>query len=68
MTGAEREAQLRKTIRAQDIQLWKERVYDVARKIDPDDQHEWETLAYGFFLARGYTPKEALELAIEVPK
>ena len=32
---------------------WKRMVYDRASEIDDDQQHEWDTLAYGFLLGLG---------------
>lgn len=62
------EENLPKVLRAQALQLWKERVYDVAQKVDPEDEHEWDTLAYGFFLGLGFLPEAALEMAGEAPQ
>jgi len=37
--------------RKEAIALWKEKVHDRAPSIDENYEHEWETLALGFFLA-----------------
>ncbi len=48
----------------------KERWADVAGRanpaIDPCNEHRWESLAYGFFLAIGFNPLTAQRLAGEV--
>ena len=64
----ERTANLANVLKAQAMQLWKERVYDKARAVDPKDEHEWTTLAYGFFIAMGFSNEEALAMARAAPQ
>lgn len=49
--------------RLEATRLFKEKVWDRPREIDPDDDHSWETLAYGFFLALGFEVSDAKSLA-----
>ena len=42
---------------------FKTELHDRAKDIDPDNEHEWGTLAYGWALANGLSPKDALEFA-----
>jgi hypothetical protein len=42
---------------------WKSVVYDRAAEIDPDDEHDWHSMALGFFLAYGLSPDSANSLA-----
>ena len=37
-----------------------------AELIDPNDEHYWSSLSYGFFLGLGFDVDEAQELSIEV--
>jgi hypothetical protein len=41
-------------------------IYDKGKKIDPEGEHEWDTLAYGFFLGLGFCPAIAEKLQSEV--
>lgn len=34
------------------------------KKVDPNDEHEWLTLLYGFLLGKGLKPTAAYELAL----
>ena len=43
--------------------LWVQRVSSRARRIDPDDSIDWYDMAFGFFLALGFKPREAHEMA-----
>ena len=35
----------------------------LAEEIDPEERHNWETLAYGFFLGKGLSMQRADELS-----
>jgi hypothetical protein len=35
-----------------------------SRAIDPEDEYDWESLAYGFFLGHGATPAGARRLVL----
>lgn len=48
------------------MEKWADIVGNHASSIDRNNEHRWETLAYGFFLALGFTPEQALRLANEV--
>lgn len=48
--------------------LWKEHVYDKATSIDPDAEHEWGTLAYGYFLGLGFHHAIAEKLVAQVDR
>ena len=48
------------------IWLWKEHVYDKGSIIDPHAYHEWDTLAYGYFLGLGFHPVIAEKLRMAV--
>lgn len=40
-------------------------VCDKHAAVDPDAERDWMDLSYGYFLAKGATPDEAWEVAIE---
>ncbi len=44
------------------IETWKAEVFDQVKDVDPNDQYCWESLAYGFFLSKGYSPEYAKDL------
>lgn len=48
------------------IRQWKSHIYGKADDIDPDKEHSWESLSYGYFLALTHDPKRARSLADEV--
>jgi len=52
--------------RLEATRLFRERVWDRPRDVDPGDDVEWETLAYGFFLGLGFEPTDAKSLAFLV--
>lgn len=37
-----------------------------ADAVDPDDKHDWYSLAYGYFLGKGKQPTDALALVTEL--
>ena len=49
--------------RLEATKLFKEKIWDQASTIDPDDDHKWESLAFGFFIALGFEPPDAKSLA-----
>lgn len=49
------------------LEKWENLVYKRAKLVDPDDQHDWTSLAYGFFLALKFEPAKAYELALKAP-
>jgi hypothetical protein len=34
--------------------IWKQRVLEKSKIVDPDDEHDWDTLCFGFLLGLGY--------------
>lgn len=40
---------------------WVKGVYEKSDILDPDDQHDWKSLALGFALGAGATPEEAFK-------
>lgn len=46
------------------FKLFKTKIVDRAEEVDGDNEHEWETLAYGFFLALDFNPEEAFDMAL----
>jgi hypothetical protein len=49
--------------RLEATRLFKEKIWDRASTIDPDDDHKWESMALGFFIALGFEPTDAKSLA-----
>ena len=47
------------------IKLWSELVYDRTPEVDPNEEHDWESIALGFFLALGFTAQESLNIYYE---
>ena len=45
---------------------WETEVFDNVSEVDPEDEHYWKSLAYGFFLGCGFHPDDAHELTREV--
>lgn len=56
----------RRTPNDQLVARWKRDVFTDAEKVDPDKEHNWESLSYGYFLALTRDPKRAKALANEV--
>ncbi len=50
------------------MEAWRTEVNEKASKVDPDDEHDWFDLAYGFFLGKGLRPARAKELAVEAQR
>lgn len=48
------------------IDQFKTEVSDKATEIDPDNEYCWKSLTYGWYLAKGYKPEKALEIAITI--
>lgn len=48
------------------IKAWVANVFDRQHEIDPTFERDWFDMAFGFFLARGLSPDDALELTLEV--
>lgn len=44
---------------------WRKQVDSRPEQIDPNDVRDWYDMAYGFFLALGFDPETADELAID---
>lgn len=44
---------------------WTRLVYDKAKEVDPNDDHDWFDLAYGFFMGLGFDPSKAFQLALD---
>lgn len=42
---------------------FKAEVYDKASDIDPEDEHDWTSLAFGFGLGAGLSARDAEEFA-----
>ncbi len=49
--------------RTDDVDCNGEPVEDGAHCVDPRNEHEWGTLAYGFFLALGFSLADAYEMS-----
>ena len=47
------------------LEEFKVEICDKSSEIDPDAERDWFDLSYGFFLARGATVEQAIDLAIE---
>jgi hypothetical protein len=41
-------------------------VADKAHDVDPSGERDWADLAYGWFLAKGKTPNNAMDLVVEL--
>jgi len=48
------------------IYMWRTDVYEKRDDIDPNKEHSWEGMSYGYFLALTKDPKRAQSLAHEV--
>ena len=48
------------------IKLWNTRVFSQSKTLDPDNNIDWGDMAFGFFLACGYTPEESKNLTKEI--
>lgn len=44
------------------IQMWIDQIYNVEFFKESDEQYDYESLATGFFVAKGATPQEAFDL------
>jgi len=53
---------------AQAMVAWHSLVYDDRLNIDPENELDWHSLALGFFMGRGYSKPEALQLVAQVDK
>lgn len=45
------------------LALYKAEIWDRQKEIDPSDEHDWESIALGWALAKGMTPDDALRFA-----
>lgn len=45
---------------------FKREICQNASRVDPCDDFHWKSLAVGYFLGKGFSPEEAIELSIEV--
>lgn len=48
------------------LKAWRDKVLDRFEEIDPNGEHDWLDLAYGFFLGCGLAKDLAFELSEEV--
>jgi len=48
------------------IELVKKEIHDVAKDIDPNDEHCWYSIVLGWALGKGATPKQAEEFSLHV--
>lgn len=48
------------------IKIWTESVHKRGSLIDPDDEHDWSTLCYGFLLGQGIEPERASDLSADI--
>ena len=51
-----------------DIKAWQREVYDDAGHIDPENQHYWRSLCYGYMIGRGNDHDEAEDYMRECDK
>ncbi len=49
--------------RAALTKMFKAEVHDRAAEIDPNNEHHWLTLTYGWALAKGLSPEQARKFA-----
>ncbi len=50
------------------VKDWNDNVTEQVVEVDPGAEHDWYTLAIGFFLGRGFSGDDAHELARELLK
>lgn len=48
------------------VKDWNDNVVEKVPEIDPGAEHDWHTLAIGFFLGRGFNGDDSHELALEL--
>ena len=45
---------------------WVSEVYNRCDEVDPEDEHDWSSLSYGWALGKGLTPADAADLAYHI--
>jgi len=45
---------------------WKKDVYDRSNDVDPENKEDWYSLALGYALGKGKTPKFAIKFASHI--
>lgn len=50
------------------LTAWLTEVNRKAEEVDPDREHDWFDLCYGFFLGKGLSPSPAKALAVKAQK
>jgi len=44
----------------------KKELDDLAREIDPDNEHDWYSLVLGWAIGKGYSIKQAQEISLHI--
>ena len=45
------------------VEMWRTEIWEYNSIVDPDDKHDWTSLAIGWALGKGYTIKQANVIA-----
>ncbi len=57
---------MKKEFRDQQVEMFRQEIHNRATEIDPDNAQDWHDLTYGYFLGKGLSISDALELAIYI--
>lgn len=48
------------------VTRWREEVYNRWQVVDPEGEYHWDSMAYGWALAKALSPKQAREFVLHI--